>query len=142
MTLYESATTLLLGEVTLLAEGDWLDGRVSLSPARMVQQVGLWQEDGARTWERGNFSHTVSWVVVRQHASPAAAHEWMLAHQAEIQALGGDETLHITIAGTEGSMTLAHASVTGVQCSTFEAFSRSSYVILGGELGGDEFTFP
>lgn len=122
-----------LGATVLVDYGDWFEGPLpQLDGKGDIQVAGYVSAAGVKTFDRGNRSHSMEWVVMKLHDSPMHALAHVLAMSVGRPA--GGQLLTIELQGYEGSVTVAAASITGFKCGTHEQCSRISYSVMGGVM--------
>lgn len=131
---FESIYQIVHGNDVLLDFDDWLLEDPEIQPVKDVQASKFAGGDGARTWDRGNKMHTLSfsrWRLYNSLREAAAARLATIAGWPD-----GALAVTITVAQHTGKLTLYKATITGLKCQAHESLTLTSYTIEGGALTG------
>lgn len=135
--LLESSHRVAFSSTVLMDFGSWMVGEFQLVDGHGVQVAQYVGFDSIKTFDRGNVEHTMSFTVIREHASPADAKGFCLLHAKALQAVKRGQDCTLAVHGWLGTMTLKNASLMSSPSTTYERFSQFSYTIMGGKLDGN-----
>lgn len=132
--LYKSLLSITKGGVSLLAVGDYLEGMVKIAPQTNVQPAGFADGLGARTFDRGNRMHTITFTKWTVYDSVAAALVGQMLLTKTLAA--GAEDVQLRVYGYDGYDTLFQATVAEWPSDIYQRIVRMSFTIVGGAISG------
>ena len=134
----ESVYRIVHGSTVLLDLDDWLLEDPEIQPVKDVQRSQFAGGLAARTWDRGNKMHTLTFSRWRLHSSTWQAAAARLATLAAWP--DGAQDVTVGIAFHTGTLTIYKATITGLKCQAYDRLTLTEYVVEGGALTG-ELTF-
>lgn len=135
MELFASLMRITQDGNVLLDIGDYLEGMIQIEPAREMQVAKYAGGNGARTFDRGNVMHQVSYVLWRLYDTAAQALAAQLAYTRLYGArLTADVQLRVT--GYGGYVSIHEATTVDWRSMIHDRVMRMQFVIVGGAMGG------
>ena len=122
-------------------ENFWLSEDGQLAPdslrvngERAIQIAQILHAESAKTFNRLNSITTISFSLVREHASVREAEEYLIRHEADIPSSGAVEFICYDENGGESSFYLDTGYLKTTEAYYTGCSTTHSYVIVGGRI--------